>query len=313
MAIPYDNVADKYYNQEFKQQYLIDNESRNIYLKSNVDLLFRRIAPVEAQLGKDLYDFSVEEILGYYKYLLTPSLESLMVMNNQYKLYVAYAIRKGMVRDNQNHYDEIDMPTLNTCVYVGLATSKIISRKDLLDILESSDVENVSDKVIALALFEGVCGKELTELTMLEPTDIDPKTKIAKLHGGRELELSDKLISWCLESADEYVYYNSLNKMGNKSYQKTDSRVIKRLSNSTVDTIHQRHKTINRRLDHLIDVTGCNAFAVSALKESGRLEMIRNLRESGKTLDQALKDKDMQYRYGRIVSIKRYILKYGLS
>ena len=313
MITSYDNVADKYYNQDFKQQYLNDNESRNIYLKSNVDLLFRRIAPTEALLGKDLYDFSVEEILGYYKYLLTPSLESLMIMNNQYKLYVAYAIRKGMVKDNQNHYDEIDMPTLNTCVYMGLANAKIISRKDLIDILESSDVENVSDKVIALALFEGVCGKELRELTLLEPQDIDKKTNIATLNGGRKLKLSDKLVGWCFESADEYVYYNSMNKMGNKSYQKSDSRVIKRLSNSTVDTIHQRHKTINRRLDHLIDITGCNAFGVGALKESGRLEMIKNLCEQGIELDLALQDKDMEYRYGRISSRKRYCLKYGLA
>ena len=220
----YDNMVNSYYNEDFKKQYLIDNQSRNIYLKSNVDLLFRRIAPMEAQLGKDLYDFSVEEILGYYKYLLTPSLESLMVMNNQYKLYVAYAIRKGMVKDNQNHYDEIDMPTLNTCVYIGLANAKIISRKDLIDILESSDVENVSDKVIALALFEGVCGKELRELTLLKPQDIDKKTNIAMLDGGRKLKLSDKLVGWCFESADEYTYYNSMNRMGNKSYQKADGR-----------------------------------------------------------------------------------------
>ena len=309
----YDSAINKYFNQDFKVQYLLDNQSRNIFLKSNVDLLFRRIAPIETQLGKDLYDFSVEEILGYYKYLLTPSLESLMVMNNQYKLYVAYAIRKGVVKDNQNHYDEIDMPTLNTCVYVGLANAKIINRQTLIDILESSDVENISDRVIALALFEGVCGKELSELTMLEPTDINEKTKIAKLYGGRELELSEKLVNWCMESAQEYVYYNSMNKMGNKSYIQTDSRVIKRLSNSTVDTINQRNKTINRRLDHLIDITGCNAFGVGALKESGRLEMIKNLRESGLSLDLALRDKNMLYRYGRITSLKRYILKYGLT
>ena len=225
------NNADAYYNKEFKEQYLYDNQSRNIFLKSNVDLLFRRIAPLEHQLDKDLYDFSVEEILGYYKYLLTPSLESLMVMNNQYKLYTAYAIRKGMVKDNQNHYDEIDMPTLNTCVYVGLANAKIITRFDLLNILESGDVENISDKVIALALFEGVCGKELCELTMLKPEDINAETKKAALYSGRVLKLSDKLVDWCLESADEYVYYNSLNKMGNKSYQKSDGRVLKRLSN----------------------------------------------------------------------------------
>ena len=79
--------TNKYYNGEFKKQYLIENESRNMFLISNVDLLFRRIAHMERYLSKDLYDFSVEEILGYYKYLLTPSLESLMVMNNQYKNY----------------------------------------------------------------------------------------------------------------------------------------------------------------------------------------------------------------------------------
>ena len=305
--------TDKYYNGEFKKQYLIENESRNMFLTSNVDLLFRRIAYMEKYLDKDLYDFSVEEILGYYKYLLTPSLESLMVMNNQYKLYAAYALRRGMIKDNQNHYDEIDINTLNTCVHSGLANAKTITRDKLIDVLESSDVENVSDRVIALAIFEGICGKELSELSELKPEDINDQNNIVALCSGRKLKISDKLKFWCYESADEYTYYNSLNKLPNKSYISTDKRVIKRLSNSTVDTLHQRHKTINRRLDHLISITGCNAFGVGALRESGRLEMIKNLREGGMTLDQALKDEDMIYRYGNIPSRKRYILKFNLE
>lgn len=306
-------MNETYFNEEFKKQYLNENEYRNIHIKSNVDLLFRRIANTEKLLNKDLYDFSVEEILGFYKYLSTSSLESLMVMNNQYKLYTAYALNRGLIKDNQNHYAEIDNETLKSCLHAGLAKAKMITRSELLDILDSGDVENVSDKVIALAIFEGICGKELTELTHMEPTDINQDTNIISLYGGRKLKISDKLKEWCLESANEYNYYNSINKMSNKSYQKTDSRVIKRLSNSTIDNDLQRHKTMNRRLDHLIDITGCNAFGVGSLRESGRLEMIRDLVEAGSTLHDALRNDDMIYRYGKITSIKRYCLKYDLD
>lgn len=308
-----DIMDSTYFNADFKEKYLKDSETRNLYIRKTVDLLFRRIAPTEIRLNKDLYDFSVAEIIGYYKYLQTSSFESLMVMNNQYKLYTEYAKKCGIVKDNQNHYAEIDNKTLLACIHIGLAKAKVIIRKNLLEILESSAVENVSDKVICLALFEGIGGRELTELTHLEPTDFNTKTQIVNLYGGRKLKLSEKLIDWCLESADEYKYFNSLSVKGNKSYLKTDTRVIKRISNSTVDNDLQRHKTINRRLDHLIDITGCNALSVGALRESGRLEMIKTLMENGKSLNEALNDKDMIYRYGNIPSHKRYCLKYGLD
>ena len=305
-------LRDKPYNEEFKTQYLEERDTKQNG-KANVLLLFRRIAVWEERLEKDLYDFTVEEILGYYKWLSVTSLESLMVANNQYKLYASYALQRGMIKDNQNHYAEIDLPTLKTCLFAGLADDKIITREELLNILDSGSVENVSDKVIALAIFEGICGKEMSELTMLYPTDINPDTNMVNLCSGRILEISDKLKTWCLESAEEYTYYNSLNKIENKSYLLSDSRVIKRLSNSSVDSIHQRHKTINRRLDRLIDVTGCGAFGIGALRESGRLEMIKSLREKGLSLEDALKNEDMLYRYGRITSRKRYVLKYGLE
>lgn len=301
------------YNVDFKKRYLDENETRNVNIKKTVDLLFRRIESTEEMLGKDLYDFSVAEILGFYKRLFTPSFDSLMIMNNQYKLYTAYALKNGLVADNQNHYAEIDNATLKTCVHDGLAKAKIISRKDLMDILTTNMIENISEKVIALALFEGICGKELTELTHLHPRDIDTHTCMVYLYGGRELHISHTLVNWCMESASEYNYYNSAVNVINKHYLESDDRVIKRLANSVVDNDLQRHKTINRRLDHMIELTGCNAFGVSSLRESGRLEEIRILREKGNTLEQALKDKKMLYRYGPIPSLKRYCLKYDLK
>ena len=118
---------------------------------------------------------------------------------------------------------------------------------------------------------------------------------------------------YCLESAEEYNYYNSLSKATNKKYLLSDGRVLKRLSNSTVDNVGQRHKAINRRLDYMISITNCQAFGIGSLRESGRLEMIKNLQDKGLSLRDALKDNDMLYRYGRISSPKRYILKYDLE
>lgn len=306
-------MGDWFYNEDFKFQYLQESQPRNIHVKTTVDVLFRRIKPIEYKLGKDLYDFTTKEIIEFYKWLSTPSLESLMVMNNQFKLYTVYALSKKMVKDNQNHYAEIDNSTLAKCVNYGLVQNRIITRKELIDILESEDIENVSDRVIALAIFEGIAGKELVELNHMEPEDINKKTQMIKLYGGRELKISEKLMNWCFESANEYNFYNSLTKKPNKYYLSTDTRIIKRLSNSTVDTDHQRHKTINRRLDAMIDRTNCFAFTVGSLKESGRLEMIKELRESGMDLHAALTNKEMIYRYGRIPSLKRYCIKYGLD
>ena len=306
-------MESKYYNEEFKNQYLNDGKIRNKNIEKTVGLLFRRIAPQEEMLGKDLYDFTVTEILNFYKYLFTSSLESIMIMNNQYKLYTAYALKRGMVKDNQNHYAEMDSKTLQTCVHTSLLSSKIITRTDLIDILTSSGVENISDRVIALAIFEGISGRNMTELTHLEPTDINPQTKTVKLFGGRELEITDKLIDWCMESANEYEFFNDSAKKQNKRYLETDTRVIKRLSNSTVDTDLSRHKTINRRLDYLISVTNCNAFTIGALKESGRQDMIKEKMEKKKiSVEEALKDKEIIYKYGKVPSIKRYIMKYDL-
>ena len=306
-------MANEYFNHNFKKYYIEETKSRNSKADLTIDLLFRRISETEYRLGKDLYDFTTAEILGYYKYLNITSLESLMIMNNQYKLYTAYALKEGLVRDNQNHYAEIDNRILFECLNTVRAESKIITREKLIEILNSSDVENVSDKVMALAIFEGIGGKEMTELTLMEPQDINVQKRTIKLYGGRELSISPQLMDWCLESANEYEFYNSMNTKHNKKYLETDTRIIKRLSNSTVDTDHQRHKTINRRLDHLISCTNCNAFTIASLKESGRLDMIKSLRALGKPLTEVLKNKDMLYRYGKIYNWKRYCLKYGLD
>lgn len=304
----------EFYNKDYKEAYIDKRREggSNPSLKDNGRVLFRRSAPFERELQKDLYDFSASEIIEFYKSLFSSSLESLMVMNNQYKIYTDDALSNGLVRDNQNHYAEIDLKILNSCVNTRLLNDKIVTREQLINVLnDGAAVENVSDKVLALAIFEGIGGKDLIELSSLEPEDINQQTNMVSLSTGRELEISDQLKYWCLDSADEYTYYNSNSVAKNKKYIDTDTRVLKRLGNSTVDSPLRRHRSLCRRLDFLNDVTNQQFFGVGSLKESGRIDMVKQLVDKGMPLEKALKDKDMEYRYGIVSSPKRYILKFG--
>lgn len=299
------------YNEEFKTNYIKETEFRNNSANLNINLLFRRIAPYEEKIGHDLYDFSIVEIIDYYKSLCTSSLESLMIMNNQYKLYTAYALKNGLVRDNQNHYDEIDNSVLNYCVNIGLLNAKIISREDLLSYLESDDVENVSDKFLALAIFEGICGKGCCELIDLTFNDFNGN--IVTLKTGRQLEVSDKLVEWAKESSVTFEYYDINYSKSNKKYLESDNRIIKRMANSTSEDPFRLQRAIGRRLDRLIDKTMCQAFEARALLDSGRIEMARKLISDKVDWNKALKDPDIIKRYGIISSVPRFILKYGLT
>lgn len=299
------------YNEEYKMNYIKETEFRNNFANININLLFRKIAPYEEKIGSDLYDFSVVEIIDYYKSLCTPSLESLMIMNNQYKLYTAYSLMKGMVKDNQNHFDEIDNVILNSCVNYGLISSKIVTRKELLDIIEGGYVENVSDKFLALAIFEGICGKGCCELINLTMDDFDGN--LVHLSTGRTLEVSDKLVSLAKESAITFDYYDTNYDRNNKSYMIGDRRIIKRMANSVTDDPVRLQRAIGRRLDRLIDKTMSQAFEVKALIDSGRIEMTKDIMKDGKSLRDALNDEKVVKRYGKLSSIPRFVLKYGLT
>ena len=302
---------ESYYNAFFKLNYLKYISVRNLNIDRTVDVYFRNIAKYEKRLKKDLYDFTVDEILEYYKSVETISLEVLIGMNTQFKLYTEYAMQQGLVKDNQNHYIELDTTLFSTCVIKD--PIKIITRKELLDILDSGLIKNISDKVIALAIFEGISGKDLVELTRLEVDNIYINRKFVRLCSGRKLKISNKLLVWCLESAGEYKFYSNNDLDKNRNCVDTDLHIIKRLRSvsSKMDSDYSRYRMVKRRLDSMIAVTGSKSFRIKTLCESGRLEMLRNMLGNGMPINQALQNTEMEYRYGKIYCMNTYLLKYG--
>lgn len=304
------------YNESLKNKYI----NERILYNNNVDQvlygIFNNSEKMEKELDKDLSCFTVSEIIEFYKSLCSTSCLYLNVINGQLKYYTQYCMTNNIVTDGQNHYDEIDIAVLNSCINIGLANASIITRKDLLHMCGS--FLNVSDEVLALAVFEGISGKYNLELKYLKKSDINGN--IITLYNGRQLEISDKLIELINESCDVYVY-NSYAMTGGKGkeliYNSDDDTAIKDLpqtqpSNPERDAMRIR-KRIWGKMMKLQQTAGSVAFTIGNLNESGRIEMARKLINNGATIEEALRDKELEYRYGRIQWLSPYIDKYGFK
>ena len=57
---------------------------------------------------------------------------------------------KSLLKDNQNHYNEITPDLLITCINSGLAQASIVTRDELCDIIDHMD--NACDAFFILAL-----------------------------------------------------------------------------------------------------------------------------------------------------------------
>lgn len=298
-------------NKEMKQRYIIENEYTNLMLSTVMNVVFTNITYMEDMLEKDCCNFTVDEIITYYKMMCTASLETLMVLNSNLSKYTTWAIANGFSKDNQNHYAELDTKTLNTCINLGKFNDMIITRDELLK--ESQLMPNVSDQFLVLALFEGVCGKQYKELINLKVDQFNGNN----LHlEDRTITVSDKLVELAEESASTYDYYGyaSDGSFVEKKYKASDDCVLKQMYNATNTTNVAKRRCVYNKLARIKDFCGREVYSTSGLLESGRLSYIRELAvRYGNDYEKTVRVEieNISHRYGNIYSIPRYLIKYA--
>lgn len=297
------------FNQNVKYEYLEEYKETNRNLKKYMTVQFNKVSKMETTLNKDVSCFTVSEIISYYKLLCTPSFEVLMVLNNQFKKYTDYCLGRNLVPDSQNHYTEVNNDVLKTCINEGLANSKVITREALIN--ELNNLNNPSDQFLVLALFEGIYGKQYSELNGISMSNFSEDN--VTLNSGRKLKVSKDLIHFAKDSSTEYEYY-PYKDTNNRTYKydENDDGIIKRMYNATEGTDSAYAHNIFNKIIRIKDTLGCNAINAKALMESGRIDMIKNLRKDGNTVEETLrKNKEaIEYRYGKITSIPRWLTKY---
>ena len=295
-------------NEDLKKKYIEATQNKF------VEQLFEKIKSYEDKLGKDLSTFSTKEIMDYYKLMQSPSGDFLNNINCQFRMYTSWCQEQNLVADNQNHYFELDYKMIMSCVNLGLLKDKIITRKKLLEMLERLSANPV-DQFIPLAIFEGICGDRCSQLLSLRKADVE-KGSYA-LSNGVIVEMSDELIKYGKKAADEYVYYseNSKGKRSEFPLDPGDDRVIKKVITHGGQDDEVHYSTVQKKLRKMQDLLGAAGFTVKALKESGRIHLIKEtMKGHSCSVEEAISlNRNIEGIYGEIQSYKAYAYKYSIA
>ena len=308
-----DKVEYNFYNPELKIQY-IEEKSKEVIISSNyLECQFNKTSKMEEELGKDLSNFTVYEIVEYYKMLNASSFDTLFVMNSQFSMYTQWCLQKSLVKDNQNHFLEMTLEHLKDCLNKVLFKMRFVTRGRILNWVD--ELPNPKDQFVLLGLFEGLKGKDFCELSKLRPENI--KGDIASLCTGREIKLSNRLLKIISDCVIEDKYY-SITGNATKVMPLLDKGfVIKDYPNARADVSdfqvgRKIYNSITRILNYF-DVG--NFMTANSVFESGKIDMIK---ERAKELGMSCRDyiysnhiEDVEKKYNNKVVRSMFWLKYA--
>jgi integrase len=192
------------FNQEFKKSFLDTFE--NVKTKETYSRIFKNSMTLETKLNKDLYNFSKAEINTFLKeYLVAKTKQSIRTYVSVISRYVYFANVQG-VTDNTGEY--VSKNQKYFFKYLNKETQIYLSKSEIDSIILS--LVNAQDAFIISALFDGIEGTKVEELTRLKIQDIDVLSRVAKVKskkGEREVSISKRTVDLALMANGEVEYY----------------------------------------------------------------------------------------------------------
>lgn len=304
------------FNNEIKERYIEEKNKSATLPNGYLRCQFDKVEKYERENGKDVCCFTVREIREYYKILNTSSLEFIASLNSQFSQYTQWCLQNNMVIDNQNHFLEIDLGVMRECLNAVTFNKKIVTRENILNWCE--ELQNPKDQVIMLGLFEGLKGKDFCDFVKLKPEDVNGN--VLTLNNGREIKVSNKLISYIEESINETKYYSySKNEKGHgKIVNLVDlGYVIKFYPNIKEDVSdYQKGRVVYNCISRCLKYIGVfNIVTANSIFESGKIHMIK---ERSKELNMTVRDyiysnhiHEVEHQYDCKILRSSFILKYG--
>ena len=292
-----------YYNEELKKRYIKEKEKSLAVASNYIDVQFRKVSEVEYELDKDTSNWTVYEIVEYYKLLNLTSFESLICLNSIFSQYTQFCLENSLVRDNQNHYLECTKEILSGCINKSILERKIVSRETVLKWID--ELPNPKDQFVLLSLFEYGKSKDFKDTVYVSKENLNEKEKTLKLTD-RTVSVSDKLISIIEDCLTEDTYY-SISGKGVKKMPLIDyGYIIKSYPNQNINISEfQKGRNIYITCQRIFDYLGVGQWMTpSAISESGKLYM---LKEKAKERNMT----PMQYLYSEY--IQEVEIQYGCS
>lgn len=306
----------KMYNEELKRRYIEEQEKILSVSSRYLEVQFEHSEETENELDKDVSNWTVYEIVEYYKLANFSSYESLLCLNSIFSKYTQFCLENSLVVDNQNHYLEISKELLLNCVNKAMLEKKIVSDDDILGWV--NELPNPSDQFALLFTYETGKSRNFIDILNAKPGDINREKKTIKLTSGNEVQLSDRLIAIIDECVEEKMYYSITGKGEKKVSLVDEGFIIKNYPNMrSAETLTEfaRGRNVYIRLCRIFDYIGHPWLNPNAIAESGKLHMIKERAgKLGMTQMEYLysdKIKEVEYQYSTTITRSIFSRKYA--
>lgn len=287
------------FNEDVKRQFLSEMISMNNITDEtarNYERIFGLVQPMEEALGKDVNQFSFEEIEAIMRGFKANNRNTVETYSRIISGYLNWSVSNGLAETN--HMSELkpdDFTKYLTNNEEYFTYSQVRRWSEML--------ANYQDAVILGLLFSGVGGKQMSELRNLKKSDIDVETRRIKLtnslkedENGRPVKFTEryidieddhlfKLINGAIEQS-KYVKRN-----GDMDYNPhvrpfndlVDNEYVIRASitktenfNNPVDKF-----VIYRRIQMVSDVLGIEGLTAKLIQRSGMIYYANKITSNG--------------------------------
>lgn len=290
---------DKFYNEKVKYQFMDDNN----YAKGTRQILsriFKVSCSLETDLGKDLYDFSREELKKLFYLFMAKTAYSSRANCTWVSKYLNWT-RESNIVSGENPLETVDKEWKEQ--FVNKSIKKYWTDKEIDKII--SKRVNAQDAVVVSLLFNGVRGTANAEILNLHKNDVDAFNERLHLNDNngnkRTIKVSEKCIGLC-QAALKQDDYEKMNGNASKDIKSPTAHLVVndfvvKSSNTRTEHLYEAEKNIvHRRLSNIANEEGEPQFIPTNLVNSGMLYMAKNLYlESGKLEDEEYKKISEQF------------------
>lgn len=217
--------AKRFYNPEFKNHYietLTDKSTIN-----RIKAVFYSAREFESELGKDLYDFTKEEMIHLFEI-------NEWVNKSLFPINKAAIIRYIDFTLKEFSKDEREIGKISTIRYSDINVTKIYKEmyfKSFDELINSIDkiFQNQMDDYVGLRM-KCICGLlwygvSLDDVAELTAEDLDKKHGMIRCANlGKRVAVPSFLLNWCTVLSKTYMYTNMI---GNNCCLSCDNKIIK--------------------------------------------------------------------------------------
>lgn len=278
---------DEFFNPIQKERYLKDQSEPT---KRAYTRILQRASKIENKLGKDLYDFNLNEI-GQLLYILKATkLSTVMHSGNIVQNYIRWAIAQDLRIDNINPLDAVASGEFYK-QFLDTSEPTLFHIDRIMKIVK--ECINYQDKLTIQGLLEGIYGRQYSELLTLkmdrikEVTENPPSyeaTLVNETIDGNELRtipISNELYTIMrIANEEEFNYKNNgldfAGMRSNKDYLTKTDYIVRAAENSRTsasrDTV-AAPALVNRRLKKIAELFQIPTLTATNIRNSGMLYM----------------------------------------